>query len=141
MFAGPREDPFFFDLVGFNRATATGDPSKFTGVDAFKGKNINAIVVEFPKAAVHRLMNESAPFNRTMDELYRRRATWTQARTHPLLAGFPDREIEQLLQEATFRVCQPGEIVYLEGAPPSDLFKTKVRMTVVGGEVVYGGVR
>jgi uncharacterized protein DUF4331 len=52
VFAGPREDPFFFDLIGFNRATASGDPSKFTGVDAFKGKNINAIVVEFPSTMV-----------------------------------------------------------------------------------------
>jgi Domain of unknown function (DUF4331) len=47
VFAGPREDPFFFDLVGFNRSIAAG-ANKFTGVDAFKGKNINAIVVEFP---------------------------------------------------------------------------------------------
>jgi len=48
VFAGPREDPFFFDLVGFNRSVATGNPSQFTGVDAFRGKNVNAIVVEFP---------------------------------------------------------------------------------------------
>jgi len=47
VFAGPREDPFFFDLVGFNRSIAAS-ANKFTGVDAFKGKNINAIVVEFP---------------------------------------------------------------------------------------------
>src|SRR5215472_12056387 len=49
VFAGPREDPFFFDLVGFNR-TIGSNPTQisFTGVDAFKGKNINAIVVEFP---------------------------------------------------------------------------------------------
>jgi Domain of unknown function (DUF4331) len=52
VFAGPREDPFFFDLIGFNRATATGNPALFTGVDAFKGKNINAIVVEFPSTMV-----------------------------------------------------------------------------------------
>jgi hypothetical protein len=54
IFAGPREDPFFFDLVGFNRfiakfnQTNVADFSQFTGQDAFKGKNINAIVVEFP---------------------------------------------------------------------------------------------
>jgi hypothetical protein len=52
VFAGPRQDPFFFDLVGFNRAVATGDPSKFTGVDAFLEKNINAIVVEMPVSTV-----------------------------------------------------------------------------------------
>src|SRR3954452_16040125 len=43
VFAGPREDPFFFDLVGFNRSVAAGKPL-FNGVDAFKGKNLNAIV-------------------------------------------------------------------------------------------------
>ena len=57
VFAGPREDPFFFDLVGFNRfiadfnaqtAPATPHFNLFTGKDAFLGKNINAIVVEFP---------------------------------------------------------------------------------------------
>jgi hypothetical protein len=47
VFAGPREDPFFFDYVGFNRSTASG-ANKFTGVDAFKGTNVSAIVVEFP---------------------------------------------------------------------------------------------
>ena len=52
VFAGPREDPFFFDLVGFNRAVAAGNPSLFTGVDAFKGKNVNAIVIEFPVTMV-----------------------------------------------------------------------------------------
>jgi hypothetical protein len=49
VFAGPREDPFFFDLVGFNRTIGSNPTAvSFTGVDAFKGKNINAIVVEFP---------------------------------------------------------------------------------------------
>ncbi|MBV8294308.1 MAG: DUF4331 family protein [Mycobacterium sp.] len=50
-FAGPREDPFFFDLVGFNRSIASGT-NEFTGVDAFLGKNINAIVLEFPVSLV-----------------------------------------------------------------------------------------
>jgi hypothetical protein len=58
VFAGPREDPFFFDLVGFNRFIAdfnsqTTKPAVphfdlFTGVDSFLGSNINAIVLEFP---------------------------------------------------------------------------------------------
>jgi len=58
IFAGPREDPFFFDLVGFNRfiADSNGQPTtpavphfnRFTGRDAFLGKNINAIVLELP---------------------------------------------------------------------------------------------
>lgn len=62
VFAGPREDPFFFDRVGFERFIAdfngqTTTPAVphfnlFTGVDSFLGKNINAIVVEFPISMV-----------------------------------------------------------------------------------------
>lgn len=52
IFAGPRENPFSFDYVGFNRAFATSDPTRFTGVDAFRGKNASAIVLEVPFANV-----------------------------------------------------------------------------------------
>jgi hypothetical protein len=51
VFAGPRENPFFFDFVGFNRSIAAGN-LHYTGLDAFKGKNAMAIVVEFPLATV-----------------------------------------------------------------------------------------
>jgi hypothetical protein len=60
VFAGLRDDPFFFDLAGFQgflanpkvpakglRAPGAGDP-----VDAFKGTNILAIVVELPVTAI-----------------------------------------------------------------------------------------
>src|SRR5690242_10168832 len=50
IFAGPRDDPFFFDLVGFNRVVAgTGD---FAGIDRFAGFNVNAIVAQFPISLV-----------------------------------------------------------------------------------------
>jgi len=46
IFAGPRDDPFFFDVVGFFRFLAgTG---AFTGSDGFAGYNVSAIVVELP---------------------------------------------------------------------------------------------
>jgi Domain of unknown function (DUF4331) len=57
IFAGPREEPAFFDQVGFDRfltdfngQTMPAIPhfNLFTGVDAFLGSNVNAIVVEFP---------------------------------------------------------------------------------------------
>ncbi len=48
VFAGPRDDPFFFDFVGFNRFLAgTG---AFNGSDAFGGFNCSAIVVELPSS-------------------------------------------------------------------------------------------
>jgi len=50
-FAGPRDDPFFFDLVRFRQVIA-GTASSFNnpGNDTFAGTNVMAIVVEFPKS-------------------------------------------------------------------------------------------
>jgi hypothetical protein len=51
VFAGVRDDPFFFDLVRFN-AIIAGQETSFRdpGVDTFAGFNVLALVVEFPKA-------------------------------------------------------------------------------------------
>jgi len=49
-FAGPRDDPFFFDLGQFKAilgGTATG--FKNPGTDTFAGTNVMSIVVEVPK--------------------------------------------------------------------------------------------
>jgi len=51
VFAGPRDDPFFFDLNAFKAiiggtATAFNNP----GTDAFAGTNVLALVVEVPKS-------------------------------------------------------------------------------------------
>ena len=48
VFAGPRDDPFFFDGVGFNRFAATGDPGQFRGIDSFADFNVSAIVIAVP---------------------------------------------------------------------------------------------
>ncbi len=53
VFAGPRDDPFFFDLDQFHAilaGTATGFRSP--GVDAFAGTNVMSVVVELPKAMI-----------------------------------------------------------------------------------------
>ena len=50
-FAGPRDDPFFFDLDQFKKilaGTATGFNNP--GNDSFKGTNVMSIVLEFPKS-------------------------------------------------------------------------------------------
>ena len=51
VFAGPRDDPFFFDLSAYQAiiggtATAFNDP----GTDTFAGTNVLALVVEVPKS-------------------------------------------------------------------------------------------
>jgi len=56
LFAGPRDDPFFFDLAAFLRFKHDGDPNEFCGgtriapTDFFKGLNVASIVVELATA-------------------------------------------------------------------------------------------
>ena len=51
VFAGPRDDPFFFDLARFKEIIAgTQTAFRTTGVDFFAGTNVMSIVVEVPKA-------------------------------------------------------------------------------------------
>jgi len=59
-FAGPRDDPFFFDLVRFRQVIA-GQASSFNdpGNDTFAGTNVMALVVEVPKS----LLNSSGTIN------------------------------------------------------------------------------
>jgi hypothetical protein len=56
LWAGKRDDPFFFDLAGYNQLKDSGytDPSGLTdaGVDFFAGTNILSIVLELPDAAI-----------------------------------------------------------------------------------------
>jgi hypothetical protein len=50
VFAGPRDDPFFFDLARFKEIIAGTQTSFRTpGVDFFAGTNVMSIVVEVPK--------------------------------------------------------------------------------------------
>lgn len=59
-FAGPRDDPFFFDLVRFKEIIAgTQTGFRNPGVDAFAGTNVMSIVVEVPKS----LLGSAATIN------------------------------------------------------------------------------
>lgn len=51
-FAGPREDPFFFDFNQFNEVVAGNAPNGFnaSGNDDFAGTNVLAIVIEVPNS-------------------------------------------------------------------------------------------
>ena len=51
VFAGPRDDPFFFDLNQYKKIVA-GTATSFNnpGTDAFAGTNVMSIVVEVPKS-------------------------------------------------------------------------------------------
>ena len=60
IFAGPRDDPFFFDLARFKEVVAGTQPGfRNPGVDAFAGTNVMSIIVEVPKA----LLGSAATIN------------------------------------------------------------------------------
>lgn len=51
VFAGPRDDPFFFDLVRYREIIAGTQTSfRSPGVDTFAGTNVMSMVVEVPKS-------------------------------------------------------------------------------------------
>lgn len=52
-FAGPRDDPFFFDFVQYSQIIG-GSASSFNnpGTDTFAGTNVMSIVVEVPKSLI-----------------------------------------------------------------------------------------
>jgi Domain of unknown function (DUF4331) len=60
IFAGPRDDPFFFDLTRYKEIIAGTQTSfRMPGVDAFAGTNVMSLVAEIPKS----LLGSSATIN------------------------------------------------------------------------------
>ena len=55
VFAGPRDDPFFFDLGQYKKILAGTAPGGFNnpGTDAFAGTNVLSIAVEVPKSLLN----------------------------------------------------------------------------------------
>lgn len=94
-----------------------------------------SLVLELPKAAVARLMSTSAPFKATMDELYRRRALWTYARTPTVLSALPEQAIAELLDEADLRTLKAGDTVLREGTAPTDAYLIKTGFLRVARKV------
>ncbi len=62
-FAGPREDPFFFDFNKYNEVVA-GTATSFDnpGTDTFAGSNVLSVVIEFPKSMLPNGMTGVNPF-------------------------------------------------------------------------------
>jgi|GEM_PF-190134 hypothetical protein len=63
-FAGPREDPFFFDKRRFDSYMAGSAASGFNdpGTDTYEGTNVLSIVVEVPKALLGTPVTNVNPF-------------------------------------------------------------------------------
>jgi hypothetical protein len=135
VFAGPREDPFFFDLVGFNRFIAdfnsqTKTPAVphfdlFTGVDSFLGKNINAIVLKFP-------INLLLPAGST------KLAAWAVTYLGDVGSGFDLDQIDRMGNPAvnTALIPAPMKDAFNFGIPKNDA--RDFTSTIAGTAIRYG---
>jgi CRP-like cAMP-binding protein/Fe-S-cluster-containing hydrogenase component 2 len=81
-----------------------------------------SVVIEIPKAAVHRLMGVSDVFKKTMNELYRRRALFTYAHAPSALGALPEAAVEELVSKAELKILGVDEIVAREGQPSGGLY-------------------
>lgn len=95
-------------------AIMADQPEPFTVI-----ANEPSIVLELPKATVHRLMDQSEAFARTMDELYNRRALSTYARRPGALGALPEQAIQDLLRGAALDQLRAGQTLFHEGEPPA----------------------
>ena len=110
------------------------DPGSFHGFQSIIGNTpepyrVSAIeestVIDFTKAATVEAMRESAPFRHRLESLYRDHSVWIQARSSPIFSSMSDEAARGLLQKGTLRVLQPGEVLYRQGDPPSDMYLVK----------------
>lgn len=81
-----------------------------------------SIVIEIPKAAVVRTMNQSSTFQATMEELYRQRALWTYTRKPSVLGGLPEQAMSELMEGAQLLPLSADERLIREGEPPRDAY-------------------
>ncbi len=111
-------------IVNFNPGSFLGEmgvmadqPETF-GVSAA----VPSVVMEVPRASVKRLMDRSPPFQKTMNELYRRRALWTYARSPDVLGDVPNAMVEELFASAELVTYEADEVIFQEGDSPADMF-------------------
>lgn len=98
-------------------AVMADQPEPFTVV-----ANERSVVLEIPKAAVKRLMQQAPSFAATMDELYRRRALWSYLHRPGVLEGLPDQAMQRLMEHAELDTLQADDVLVEEGKPPGDVF-------------------
>jgi hypothetical protein len=118
VFCGPREDPFFFDVVGFNRFLAgTGG---FSGTDGFAGFNVSTIAIEIPAALVPG--GNVTPLQ-IWGETARRHGELRRSADGRLLKGFGEWEqIERMGNPAISTALIPFDLkdLYNIGEPSND---------------------
>ena len=81
-----------------------------------------SVVLEAPKLAVLRLMEQAPSFAETLDVIYARHALWSHARSPGSLGALPEPAIAELFADAKLELVSAGQPLFAEGEAPRDFF-------------------
>jgi CRP-like cAMP-binding protein/Fe-S-cluster-containing hydrogenase component 2 len=119
---GPRGELLYLVVLGpgsfFGEVGVLGDCPESYGAVAREA----SIVLEIPKLAVLRLMEQAPSFGETMDVLYTKHALHSHARSPGTLGALPEAAIAELLSGARLELVPAGQVLFTEVEGPSDFF-------------------
>jgi CRP-like cAMP-binding protein/Fe-S-cluster-containing hydrogenase component 2 len=119
---GPRGELLYLVVLGpgsfFGEVGVLGDCPESYGAIAREP----SVVLELPKLAVLRLMEQSPRFGETMDLLYARRALSSHARSPGALGSLPEAAIAELLTHARLELVPAGQNLFTQADAPRDFF-------------------
>jgi Fe-S-cluster-containing hydrogenase component 2/CRP-like cAMP-binding protein len=81
-----------------------------------------SIVLEAPKIAVLRLMEQAPEVRASLDALYEKRALWSYSRNPGGLGALPEAAVAELLWASRLELLPTGSVLFNEQDAPRDLF-------------------
>jgi len=81
-----------------------------------------SVVLEAPKLAVLRLMEQAPSVAETLDLIYARHALFSHVRNPGNLGNLPESAISELFAEAKLELLSAGQTLFTEQDPPRDFF-------------------
>jgi Fe-S-cluster-containing hydrogenase component 2/CRP-like cAMP-binding protein len=81
-----------------------------------------SIVLEAPKIAVIRLMEQAPDVRASLDALYEKRALWSYSRNPGGLGALPEAAVAELLWSSRLELLPTGSALFNENDAPHDLF-------------------
>ncbi|HEV8244988.1 MAG TPA: cyclic nucleotide-binding domain-containing protein [Polyangiaceae bacterium] len=119
---GPRGERLHLLMLGpgtfLGEVGVLGDCAEAFGAVARE----TSVVLEAPKVAVLRLMDQAPEFAHTLETLYGRHALWTYAREPGALGALPEAALGELMAGARLELLPSGKQLFRQGDTPTDLF-------------------
>ncbi len=81
-----------------------------------------SIVLEAPKIAVLRLMEQAPEVRGSLDAIYEKRALWSYSRSPGGLGALPEAAVAELLWSSRLELLPTGSVLFDEDHAPRDLF-------------------